>query len=130
MGLMQVLLQWLLQRSSSSSCLFTAPGFLQKSQHLLQGGVSSPKYFAMAAWRQLGNTRQNHLVITSVHKNSTLQMQCLWIKIQVLFFSQRMSIPAGITGFNPWSRIQALFLAPCLKFLYLHLPICKKKNQC
>lgn len=75
MGPMQVLLQLLLQHSSASSCLFTAPGFLQKSQHLLQGGVTSPKYLAMAAWRQLGNTRQNHLVITSIHKNSTLHMQ-------------------------------------------------------
>lgn len=49
-----------------------------------------------------------------------------------LVFSQRMSVPAGIAGFNPWSRIRALFLAPCLNSLCLHFPVCKKKkkNQC
>ena len=72
---MQVLLQLLLQHSSDSSCLFTAAGFLQKSQHLLQGGVASPKYFAMAAWRQLGNKSENDLVTIFFDKNSTPQMQ-------------------------------------------------------
>lgn len=44
-------------------------------------------------------------------------------------FSQTMSISAGITGFNPWSRIQALFLALCLKSLCFHIPICKKPSM-
>lgn len=44
-------------------------------------------------------------------------------------FSQRISIPAGITGFNHGNRIRALFLAPCLRSLCLHFPICKKTSM-
>lgn len=49
---MQVLLELLLC-SRASSCLFTALGFWQWSQPLLQAGGASPKYLAMAAWRHL-----------------------------------------------------------------------------
>lgn len=75
------------------------------------------------AWKHKAKSSGHHFYPQKLHPSNAMSLD----KNSSLVFSQRMSIPAGITGFNPWSRIQALFLTPCLKFLYLHLPICKKK---